>query len=62
MPKAYILQSTYDSFGRVVLPEVIEFIEGSMDPDEIFQPEKLLECLVDNHITLLEEAKEDGLF
>lgn len=58
MAKAYILQATYDAFGRVILPEVLGFIEDDMEPDEIYQPERLLECLLDHHRDLLDEEFE----
>lgn len=60
MAKAYTLQATYDSFGRVMLPEVVNFMVDDMEPDEIYEPERLLECLIDHHLDLLQEAVEDG--
>jgi hypothetical protein len=60
MAKSYTLPSTYAAFGRVVMPEVFEFIEDSVEPDEIWEPEHLLDHLIQHHRDLLQEAVEDG--
>ena len=60
MPKTHIPHGTLDSFGRVMLPEVLRFIEEDMDPDEVYEPERLLKCLLDYHLDLLQEAVDDG--
>lgn len=59
MAKAYTTADTKTNFGWTLWGDVIDFMEENVDPDEIYDPETLLECLRENHGGLLEEEFEN---
>jgi hypothetical protein len=54
-----IKNDTYDAFGRFFMPDILAWIQNEVNPEDVFDREKLKEWALDNGFINISEIEGD---